>query len=46
MATKQMIVTICLMAGVLLAEARNVIHEAKAANPDVDLTTVSFFLLR
>jgi hypothetical protein len=46
MATKQMIVAICLMAAVLLAEARSANHDAKIdVDPDAMLTTVSFFLL-
>jgi hypothetical protein len=47
MAIKQMIVAICLVAAVLLAEARsaNVPEEKIDIDPDALLTTVSFFLL-
>jgi hypothetical protein len=42
MATRQMIVAICLTAAVCLTEARSSIQE-KARHPDTDLTTVRLF---
>jgi hypothetical protein len=42
MATKQMIVAICLTAVVCLTEARSAIQET-AHDPDTDLTTVRLF---
>jgi len=42
MATKQMIAAICLMAAILLTEARSA-NEEKATNPEADLTTVRQF---
>jgi hypothetical protein len=46
MATKQMIVAICLMAAVFLAEAGNANFPDvdPKADPDVDLTTVREFI--
>jgi len=42
MATKQMIVAICLTAAILLSEAQSA-RQKKATNPDADLTTVRQF---